>query len=166
MGVGGSAGCPLNNSAPNKWLFVLSLWRLRPSRIPTLNPILDLCKACFEKGSGGDGNEEMKLEGEGSPLFIPGQTQKPRTNKLVNRKPFAEIHSSFWKFTFEKYTLEIRIWKPLGYIFQKKSDMSQCVCSLYSFRSCHFLKTNTCIWSIGLREILSRSGGSKMVDQY
>ena len=44
MGVGGSACCPLNNSTANKWLFVLSLWRLRPSRIPALNPILDLCR--------------------------------------------------------------------------------------------------------------------------
>ena len=34
MGEGGSASCPLNNSTANKWLFVLSLWRLRPSRIP------------------------------------------------------------------------------------------------------------------------------------
>ena len=34
------------------------------------------------------------------------------------------------------------------------SGTTQCVSPLYGFRSCHFVKTNTCIWSIGLRKVL------------
>ena len=35
---------------------------------------------------------------------------------------------------------------------------TQCVSLLYKIQSCHFVKTNTCIWSIGLRRVLIPRG--------